>query len=112
MIRFLSQNLNLNTIQQNAEPNAAFPVGTSIGDIVSKIIPWIFTFAGMALLVYLILGGFQLMTSRGEPKAMAAARQHITNALIGFAIIFFAYWAVQLIGLILNLPGIKSVFGT
>lgn len=102
--------LNLNQIQQTAEPQAIYPVNTTIGGIISGIYPYIFAITGALLLIYLIFGGFQFMVSQGEPKATAAARQHITNALIGFAIIFFAFWAVQLIGIILNLPGFKNLF--
>lgn len=117
MNKFLAQAvpaLDFNAIQNAGNPTAHFGVGTSIGQIISALLPYIFTVAGMLLLVYLIFGGLQMMTSQGEPKATAAARQHITNALIGFAIIFFAYWAVQLVGRILGLTGangITQIFG-
>jgi len=83
----------------------------TIGTIISAFLPYIFAIAGILLLIYLIFGGLQLMTSQGEPKAVGAARQHITNALIGFVIIFFAFWAVRLTGLILRLNGIQQIFG-
>lgn len=88
----------------------ALHVGTNLGDIVTKAIPWIFTIAGMLLLVYLIFGGLQLMLARGEPKETAAAKAHITNALTGFIIIFVAYWVTQLVGLVLNIGKINGVF--
>lgn len=102
---------NLNTIQQNALPTATFGVNTTLGSVIAAAIPWIFTISGMVLLIYLIFGGLQLMLSRGDPKAAAGAKAHIGNALIGFFIIFIAYWVVQLAGIILRLPGITSVFG-
>ncbi|SRR5258706_6319153 len=101
---------SLDKIQATALPTAVFNVNTSIGDIISKAIPLIFIIAGMLLLVYLIFGGLQLMLSGGEPKAAQAAKSHITNALIGFIIIFIAFWIVQLFGLVLGLSGISTIF--
>lgn len=114
MNKVLSQ-LDLNQIQQNAFPQSTLELGakTSVGDIVSMAIPWIFTIAGMVLLVYLIFGGLSMMMSRGDPKQVEGAKSHITNALIGFIIIFIAYWVVQLFGLVLGLNGplgITNVF--
>jgi|SRR5581483_2289679 len=102
----------LNEIQDKAGlGGSTFKVGsTTIGSILSAAIPWIFTISGMALLVYLIFGGLQLMLSRGDPKNTQAAKSHITNALIGFIIIFVAYWVIQLFGNILGLKGVLSVF--
>lgn len=101
---------NLNSIQQQGLPGAKFGVGTTIGTIVSAAVPWIFTIAGMLLLVYLIFGGIQLMLSQGDPKNTQAAKSHITNALIGFLIIFIAYWVVQLFGSVLGLTKITTIF--
>jgi len=71
----------------------------------------IFFFAGFALLIYLILGGIQMMTSAGSPDAAAAGKSKITNALIGFVIIFTAFWIVQILGSVFGLPGITTTFG-
>jgi hypothetical protein len=75
----------------------------SIGQIISVILPYIFAAAGIALLIYLILGGLQLMTSQGDPKAIEAAKGKITNAVIGFVIVFIAFFVVQLLGQLLHL---------
>lgn len=83
---------------------------TTIGDIVSTALRLIFPAAGILLLVYLIFGGFSLMASGGDPKAVASAKGRITSAIIGFVIIFAAYWIVQLVGIILGLTDIKDIF--
>ncbi|HSX48985.1 MAG TPA: pilin [Candidatus Saccharimonadales bacterium] len=102
---------NLNTIQQKANlTTSVFGVGTTLGDIINKAIPWIFTISGMILLIYLIFGGIQLMLSGGDPKNAGAAKAHITNALVGFIIIFVSFWIVQLVGVIFGLSGVTSVF--
>jgi hypothetical protein len=81
-----------------------FNSGNNLTDIINALIPYIFVFAGLILLVFLIMGGFQLMTCGGDPKATASAKAKITNALVGFLIVFVAYWVTQLMVAILGLP--------
>lgn len=85
-------------------------LGITLGDIIGSLVPFLLTLAGLLLLLYLIYGGFSLMMSRGDPKAMEAAKGKITNAAIGFAIVFTAYWLVQLLGQILGIEQIKTTF--
>jgi hypothetical protein len=103
--------LNLDQIQSGAFPQNTIP--TTIGGLIGTILPYIFYAAGIALLIYLILGGFQMMTSRGDPKAMQSAQTKITNALIGFVIIIIAFFVVQLLGTLLGLQGTSfgNIFG-
>lgn len=75
----------------------------TIGAIINDLVPYIFALAGLLLLFILILGGFELMTSAGDPKKMEAAKGKITNAIIGFIIIFAAYWLVQILEVIFGL---------
>lgn len=82
----------------------------SIGSIISALIPLILTAAGIGFLIYLIMGGFQFMTSRGDPKAAQAAQGKITTALIGFIIIFIAYWIVQIIANVFGLTSVMNIF--
>ena len=65
--------------------------GQSLGDIINTIIPYIFTAAGLLLLLYLIYGGYHMIISGGEPKALQEAKGKVTNALIGFIIVFLSY---------------------
>lgn len=51
------------------------------------------------------------MLSKGDPKAAQSAKSHITNALVGFVIIFIAFWVVQLFGSVFGLKGITNIFG-
>ena len=103
---------DLEKIQSEAFPDFTFlgEQGT-IGNIVSEFIKYLFPLAGILLLLYLLLGGFSLMTSGGDPKAVQGAKSKITNALIGFVIIFAAYWIVQLVASILGLEAITNIFG-
>jgi hypothetical protein len=84
--------------------------GQPIGNVITAALPYVFAFAGVALLIYLISGGLSYMLSRGDPKAIANAQSKITNALIGFLIIFVAYWVVQAAARILGLTAISNIF--
>ena len=83
-----------------------FPKGikTTLGDIISAILPFVFTGAGIALFIYLLFGGFQFLTSGGDPKAVEGAKSKITNALIGFAIIFIAFLLIKVLEGVLGIP--------
>lgn len=54
--------------------------------------------AGIAAVVFVIYGGFQYLTSTGEPDKAKAARTTITNALVGVMIVMFATVIVNVIG--------------
>lgn len=105
--------------------NFKIPVGTDVtpaikinelfsggvGKIISALLPILFTFAGLLLLLYLLFGGISLMTSGGDPKSVASAKAKITNAFIGFILVFVAYWVVALLGKILGITVFTSIFG-
>ncbi len=81
-----------------------------VGDIIGQVFStYIFYAAGIVLLVYLIISGFQFMLSRGDPKATQAAQARITNAVIGFVIVFLAFIIVQLIAQLFGLE--ETIFG-
>jgi hypothetical protein len=82
-----------------------------VGTIVTLLIPYVFIIAGLALLFYLVAGGLQIMISQGDPKAIAGGKDKIQNALVGFIIMFVAYWIVKLVGRILGLDVFDRLFG-
>lgn len=95
----------------------AFGVGykfgstSTIADFFNRgIVNIIFFIAGAAFLFYLITSGISMMTSKGDPKALEAAKAKLTQALTGFIIIFTAYWIVQVVGLLLGLDGFGGIF--
>lgn len=105
-----NQLLDFDKIQMGAFPTAFLGTNTKIGEIISMILPYVFLITGILLLIYLLLGGFQLMFAAGDPKKVEGARGKITSAVIGFVIIFIAYWLTQLIGRVFNITIIRSIF--
>jgi uncharacterized membrane protein len=102
--------LDFNEIQSSAFGGKFKFQGGTIGDIVSGLVPYFFLIAGILLLINLILGGLSLMLSRGDPKAVQSAQGKITNSLIGFLIVFAAYWIVQLIGRVFGINALTDTF--
>lgn len=117
MIARLAQAISLPNAQNTPVPinypagyNFAFQ-GGKIGDILSTAIPLILAFAGLGLLIMLISAGYTLLTSAGDAKNMEKGKQQLTFALVGFFIVFAAYWVVQLTGTIFGLQSITDIFG-
>ena len=79
-----------------------------VGSLVSLFLNISFVIAGLILLFYFILGGIGMIGSAGQsdPKKAEEAKQMITSALIGFIVVFAAYWIVQLIGQLTGFTGI------
>jgi len=75
----------------------------TIGDIITALLPYIFVLAGLILFIFLIIGGFGLLTSGGSPDKVKAAQGKITSAVIGFVIIFISYWLVRILEIVLGI---------
>jgi len=75
----------------------------TIGDIFSDALRYLFIFAGLGVFIFLIYGGLHLMISGGDPTAIAEAKGKITNAIIGFIIIFTSYWLIQIIEVVFGM---------
>lgn len=79
---------------------------TNLGSFFSgetNILNYVFVFAGLTLFIFLIIGGFGILTSAGSPDKMKAAQGKITSAIIGFVIIFISYWLVRIIEIMLGI---------
>lgn len=98
--------LDLNSIQSQAGIKLSF---ANPAQLISNLLPFVFGGAGIALLIYMVFGGFQLMLSKGDPKAIQSAQGKITNALIGFIIVVVAYSLVRLFGQLFGIQ--NTLFG-
>lgn len=82
----------------------------TLGGIISRATNYIFIFAGVGLLLMLLSGGFTFLTSAGDSKKLESGKQRITNALLGFLIIFASFWLVQAAGIIFNFTPAQTIF--
>ena len=77
-----------------------FQTPQSITGVVTSFLDIAFVVAGVILLFFFVLGGIGMISSAGSDNAqqMEQSKKTLTSALIGFIIIFAAYWIVQLLG--------------
>lgn len=75
----------------------------NLGDVVSALLPYVYVIAGLILFGFLVIGGFGLLTSAGNPDSVKKAQSKITSALIGFIIIFLSYWLAQILQIIFKI---------
>ena len=73
--------------------------GKTIGDLVSTGLGIAFVVAGIILLVSFIIAGFGLISGAGQnnPEKLEKGKQALTSTIIGFVVVFTAYWIVKLI---------------
>lgn len=74
-----------------------------VSDIIGRLLLYVFVIVGLLLFFYLIYGVFTMLSAFGNPQSISAGTTIITRALIGFVIVFSAYWIVQIIELVLGL---------
>jgi len=84
---------------------------TSVSKIITDGIPFVFAAAGIGLLFMIITAGFTLLTSAGDTKKMEAGKNRLTYGVLGFIVVFVAYWIVQLLGAMLGIAEITTIFG-
>lgn len=84
-----------------------YQTANSIGDYVSKLLPYALSFAGLILLAMLIMGGYEIMTAATDAKKADAGKARITTAVIGFVIIFAAYWITQILEIMTGISILK-----
>jgi len=82
----------------------------NLGAVIGRAIPFVFAIAGIGLLIMIIGVGMKLLTGAGDAKKMEEGRHQLTYAIVGFIIIFSAYWIVQLMGIITGID-FRSIFG-
>lgn len=69
---------------------------SAIGDVLGAIIGALMMFSFIAAFLYLLLGGFDWITSGGDKTKLASARDKITNALVGLVIVA-TVWAITVL---------------
>jgi Zn-dependent protease with chaperone function len=85
-----------------------FGKGSSPAGIVMEAMPIFMSIVGIILFLLFVFGGFTMLTSAGNPEGVKKGQGMIVNALIGFVIIFVAYWIMQFLQIAL---GVNLGFG-
>lgn len=59
--------------------------------VIKAIIAFFIAFAGLAVVISIIIGGIQFSMSSGDPSKATAARRRIINAIIALIFFFFLF---------------------
>jgi Type IV secretion system pilin len=71
--------------------------GTSIGDLITKIINILSMLVGAIAVIMLIVAGFRYVTSAGSDQGTAAAKKTITYAIVGLIVVTLAQVIVHFV---------------
>ena len=72
--------------------------------IVKIILNYAIRFAGIAIFIMFLIGGFQYLTSGGDPKATQSAKNVLTYAVFGLVFILLGWFALRFIQVFTGAP--------
>lgn len=68
-----------------------------INSIITTVVNILSIIVGIAAVVMIIIGGFRLVTSGGDPNTVSSARKGILYALVGLVVVAFAQFMVKFV---------------
>lgn len=88
-------------------------ISTAIGDIstepqgfIKKIFEVVLGLVGGIALIVIMISGYRMMASQGNPESLAAARGQLISAIVGLLFIIMSFVILQVIGVdVLRIPG-------
>lgn len=92
-------------------PRAANVNINDLGTLIGAVLGLILIIASVLAFLYLILGGLQWITSGGDKAGLEAARDKITNAIVGLIVVAAAWAVMFLVSQFLGIQGLFSGSG-
>ena len=97
---------NSNGICTKVDTGLGVAIVTNPKSIVQSIFGIILSLSGGIALFLIILSGYKLLVSQGNPEAVKGAREQLTAAIVGLVFIVLSLVILQIIGVdILHIPG-------
>lgn len=104
---------NSSTFSPQGKCGSATEIDTAIGCIPTDFTGLFNSFftlgigiAGGIAFLLILFGGFQILTSAGNPERLAAGKELVTSAITGLLMIIFSVFLLRVIGVdILGIPG-------
>ncbi len=87
-------------------PTAFGDIQTDPTGFIKSLFSIILSLAGGIAIILIMIAGYRLMSSQGNPEKVQAAREQLTSAIVGLLFIIFSVTILQIIGVdILHIPG-------
>lgn len=74
----------------------------NVDDLIVRIVQVLLSIAGAVAVIFVVIGGFRYITSRGNEEATEAAKKTVTNAVLGIVIIVMAFAIVTIVNNLLT----------
>lgn len=78
--------------------------------LVGFILRWAIGVGGGIAFILILVAGFQIMTSRGDPKRLQAGQELLTSAIGGLILLIFSVFILKFIGI--DILQLGPTFGT
>lgn len=89
-----------------AVETALGPIETDPAGFIKSIFSLLLGVSGGIAVILIIVSGYRLMASQGNPEQVQGAREMLTSAIVGLLFIIFSFVILQVIGVdILKIPG-------
>lgn len=102
ILEFITRNLML--VQVYAQEMDSYEDVPEIVDAVRRGFNILIGISGAVFIAFIIMGAYKFLTSQGDPKGIAGAKQSITYAFIGFSIILGVFAINAIVAGILGVP--------
>ena len=77
--------------------------------LVGWILGWAIGIGGGIAFILILIAGFQIMTSAGDPKKLQAGQELLASAIGGLILLIFSVFILRFIGVdILEIPGFEK----
>lgn len=101
-------NLDAATYNCTSLNTAIGSIDTNPASLINNLFKIILGLAGGIAVIIIIMAGYKIMASQGNPEAIKGARESLTSAIVGLLFIIFSLVILQTIGVdILRIPGFK-----
>lgn len=71
---------------------------SDLGKVITSVLTFVFSLSVLAVLIMLVWGGFEWITSGGEKEAVGKARNRIIAALVGLTVLAVAFALAKVAG--------------
>lgn len=81
-------------------------ISTDPSSFIESILKIAIGIGGGVAFLLILFGGFQILTSAGNPEQLTAGRELVTSAISGLLLVIFSIFLLRLVGYnILGIPG-------